>query len=179
MLNSKQVMGLAKIRSRTTYHKLLGELESWGYLQYRPSNNPNIGSLIKMSRFDTLPDQKMNRTYPVSEQLPVQKMVSFNKEKDKHIINSFKRIGPKNEQIVFKFFEEKNRSLLEAKEFYNFYKNINWKINGNIPITNWQAYAEKWMLKADEIEKTKRFKRLVQNLDHLYTGKHKNYGQPL
>ncbi|ORL44923.1 hypothetical protein IIF7_13992 [Zunongwangia atlantica 22II14-10F7] len=60
MVNSQQVMGLAKIRSRTTYHKLVRELKHWGYLQYHPSSSPKIGSVVNMFRFDTLPDQKLN-----------------------------------------------------------------------------------------------------------------------
>ena len=110
MLNSKRVMALAKIRSRTTYHKLLRDLTNWGYLQYHPSTSPKMGSLVEMFRFDTLPDQKMNSTYPISEQAPVQKLVSFNKHKSKHIINSFINTCPKNEQEVINYFKAKNRS---------------------------------------------------------------------
>ncbi len=97
MVNSKQVMSLAKIRSRTTYHKLLRELKMWGYLHYRPSSSPQIGTLMELFRFDTLPDQNMDRTSSISEQVPVQKMVSFNKRNNKHIINSFKQSCPENE----------------------------------------------------------------------------------
>ncbi|SKB49856.1 hypothetical protein SAMN05660903_01080 [Salegentibacter salinarum] len=128
MLNSKEVMALAKIRSGTTYHKLLCYLKAWGYLQYHPTTNPQMGSLIEMFRFDILPDQKMNRTYPVSEQVPVQKLVSFNKHKSKHIINSFKTTCSENEQVVIEFFRAEKRSVLEAKKFYNFYESIGWKL---------------------------------------------------
>ncbi|PKD20392.1 hypothetical protein APR41_14025 [Salegentibacter salinarum] len=85
MLNSREVMALAKIRSRTTYHKLLRDLTNWGYLKYHPSTSPQMGSLVEMFRFDTHPVQKMNRTYPVSEQVPVQKLVSFKPPGDKSI----------------------------------------------------------------------------------------------
>ena len=61
MINSQQVRGLAKIRSRTTYHKLVRELSHWGYLQYHPSSSPKIESVVNMFRFDTLPYQKLNR----------------------------------------------------------------------------------------------------------------------
>ncbi|MDT0691000.1 hypothetical protein RM549_14485 [Salegentibacter sp. F188] len=179
MVNSKQVMSLAKIRSRTTYHKLLRNLKMWGYLQYHPSNNPQIGSLIEMFRFDTVTDQKTNKTYPVSEQAPVQKMVSYNKEKSKHIINSFKQTSPENEQVVIDYFKEERRSSMEAKKFYNFYESIGWKLNGKNPITNWQACAQNWMIKADEIKKDQNFKPVSQNRDNLYTSKDKNYGEPL
>lgn len=179
MLNSKQVMALAKIRSRTTYHKLLRELKNWGYLQYHPSTNPQMGSLIELFRFDTLTDQKLNSTYPVFEQVPVQKMASFNKDNSKHIINSYKQTSPENEQVVLAYFKAEKRSLIEAKKFYNFYESIGWKLNGKNPITNWQACAKNWMLKADEIKKDKNFKPPSQNRDYLHTSNNKNYGEPL
>lgn len=179
ILNSKQVMALAKIRSRTTYHKLLRDLTNWGYLKYHPSTSPRMGSLIEMSRFETHPVQKMNRTYPVSEQVPVQKLVSFNKHESKHIINSFKQTSPKNEQEVINYFKAKNRSSLEGRKFYNFYESIGWELNGKNPITNWQACARNWMLKADEIKNDLRSKSPSHNRDNLHTSKDKNYGEPL
>ena len=179
ILNSKQVMALAKIRSRTTYHKLLQDLKNWGYLKYHPSTSPKMGSLVEMFRFDTLPGQKMNRTYPVSEQVPVQKLVSFNKHKSKHIINSFINTCPKNEQEVIDYFKSKNRNSREAKKFYNFYESIGWKLNGKNPIKNWQACARNWMLKADEIKKDQERNSPVKYKSHLHTKKDKDYGQPL
>jgi len=179
MVNSKQVMALAKIRSRTTYYKLLQELKMWGYLKHRPSSNPQIGTLVELFRFDTLSDQKMDRTCSVSEQVPVQKMVSFNKHKNKHIINSFKQTCPKNEQVVIDYFKSQKRSSLEAKKFYNFYESIDWKLNGKNPITNWQACARNWMIKANEMKNDQKFNSPSQNRDNLHTGKDKNYGEPL
>ena len=179
MVNRKQVMSLAKIRSRTTYHKLLRQLKMWGYLQYHPSSNPQIGTLVELFRFDTLPDQKMDRTCSVSEQVPVQKMVSFNKHMNKHIINSFKQTCPKNEQVVIAYFKSQKRSTLEAKKFYNFYEAIGWKLNGKNPITNWQACAQNWMIKADEMKNDQRSGSPSQNRDNLHTIKNKNYGEPL
>ena len=179
MLNSKQVMALAKIRSRTTYHKLLRDLKMWGYLQYHPSNNPQFGSLIEMFRFDTVTVQKMDKSYPVSEQVPVQKLVSFDKDKNKHKINSFKQTCPENEQVVIDFFKKEKRSSLEAKEFYNYYESIGWKLNDKNPITNWQACAQNWMIKANEIKKDQRYNSPSHIRDNLYTSKDKNYGEPL
>ncbi|MCG9970883.1 hypothetical protein [Christiangramia crocea] len=179
MINRKQVMLLAKIRSRTTYHKLLQDLKKWGYLQHSASHNPQTGSLVEMFRFDTLHDQKMDRSCSVSEQVPVQKMVSFNKHKNKNIINSFKQTCPKNEQVVIKYFDGKNRSTLEAKKFYNFYESIGWKLNGKHPITNWKACARNWMIKADEMKNDQRHNAPSHNRDNLDTSIKKNYGKPL
>ncbi|WP_133548212.1 hypothetical protein [Salegentibacter sp. 24] len=121
----------------------------------------------------------MDRTYPVSEQVPVQKLVSYNKHKSKHIINSFINTCPKNEQVVIDHFKEKNRSSREAKKFYNYYESIGWKLNGKNPITNWQACAQNWMLKADEIKKDLRSNSPYHKRDNLHTSKNKNYGEPL
>ncbi len=179
MVNRKQVMSLAKIRSRTTYHKLLRELKMWGYLQYHPSTSPQIGTLVDMFRFDTLPDQNMDRTCSISEQVPVQKMVSFNKHNNKRILNSFKQFCPENEQVVIAYFKSEKRGSLEARKFYNFYESIGWKLNGKNPITNWKACAQNWMIKADEIKNEKRSGSPSQIKDRLKSSRYKNYGEPL
>jgi hypothetical protein len=179
MINSKRLMKLAKIRSRTTYHKLLQDLKILGYLQYHPSNNPQIGSLIEMFRFDTQPDQNMDKTNPISDQVSVQNMVPFNKDNNKQILNSFKQTCPKNEQVVLEYFKNENRSMVEAKKFYNFYESIGWKLNGKNPITNWQACAQNWIIKADEIKNEQRAKPRSQYRDNLHSSRNKNYGEPL
>ncbi len=179
MVNRKQVMSLAKIRSRTTYHKLLRELKMWGYLQYQPSTSPKSGSLVDMFRYDILPEQKMDKTCSISEQVPVQKMVSFNKHNNKPIINLFKQTCPENEQVVIAYFKSENRSIMEAKSFYFFYESIGWKFNGKHPITNWKACARNWMKKADEIKNDQRPNTPSHMRDNLDTSKDKNYGEPL
>lgn len=68
---------------------------------------------------------------------------------------------------------------MEAKKFYNFYESIGWKLNGKNPITNWQACARNWMLKADEIKKNLKSNSPSHNRDNLHTSKNKNYGEPL
>ncbi|SHG15552.1 hypothetical protein SAMN05444483_105158 [Salegentibacter echinorum] len=60
MINRQQVMGLAKIRSRTTYHKHLNELHNFGYLIYFPSHDILKGSKIRMYYFGKELDQEMN-----------------------------------------------------------------------------------------------------------------------
>ncbi len=179
MINRKQVMSLAKIRSRTTYHKLLRELKMWGYLQYHPSTSPKNGSIVDMFRFDTPTIQKMDRSCSTFEQVPVQKMVSFNKLNNKHIINSFIQTCPENEQVVIAYFKTEKRSSLEAKKFYNFYESIGWKLNGKNPITNWKACARNWMIKADEIKNDQRNDSPSHIKDNLHNSGNKKYGEPL
>ena len=178
MVNSKLIMSIAKLRSRTTYLKLLQELKNLGYLEYYPSSNPQIGSVIELFRFDTSPDQKMNNTSSISDVLSVQNMAPFTKTKIETINNSFKQTRPENERLVLDFFKIENRSRLEAEKFYNFYEAIGWKLSGN-PIVNWRACAKNWIIKADEIKKEQIPKGPPRIRDNLHTSKFKDYGQPL
>ena len=43
---SKELMKQAKIAGPGTYHKYLRELREYGYIQYIPSYNPILGSLV-------------------------------------------------------------------------------------------------------------------------------------
>jgi len=56
-INRGSVMKLAKIGSVNTYLKCLKDLDRLGYLKYKPSHNPLIGSIINLFRFDTSSDK--------------------------------------------------------------------------------------------------------------------------
>jgi hypothetical protein len=43
---SKDLMRLAKISAANTYHKYIQELHRYGFIQYLPSYNPMLGSLV-------------------------------------------------------------------------------------------------------------------------------------
>jgi hypothetical protein len=43
---SKDLMRLAKISAANTYHKCIQELHRYGFIQYLPSYNPMLGSLV-------------------------------------------------------------------------------------------------------------------------------------
>ena len=53
MVNRQLIMENAKIRSKTTYHNYLKDLNGWGYLEYFPSYHPSVGSRIRMTNFGT------------------------------------------------------------------------------------------------------------------------------
>lgn len=46
-----EIMQLAKISGRTTYQKCIQELHDYGYIQYEPSFNPFLGSLVYIAHF--------------------------------------------------------------------------------------------------------------------------------
>jgi hypothetical protein len=48
---SKELMKQAKISSCGTYHRCIQELHKYGFIQYVPSFNPVLGSLIYVLKF--------------------------------------------------------------------------------------------------------------------------------
>lgn len=70
-------MEKAKIKSKTTYHNMVRNLNDWGYLKYYPSYDPMRGSVIRMAIFYAQPRQKLTKTVPE----PVQNMVFSYKQK--------------------------------------------------------------------------------------------------
>ncbi len=53
-ITRKKVMLYAKIRSTAIYHKVIQQLEEFGYITYTPSFHPNIGSTITFNPLNPL-----------------------------------------------------------------------------------------------------------------------------
>lgn len=181
-VSGREVMRLAKIRSKTTYHKRVVELNAYGYLDYRPSHDPARGSKIGMAIFCTQPVQKMDLGQPKNDRPLVQKMVSLNKHNIKHI-NGSKWTRPKNEQVVAEYFKGQKWPAGEGKKFFWYYEAIGWKMGGKYPIEDWQACAKSWMIKADEIKNEQKSKPMQHPGDwgggKISFKRDKNYGEPL
>jgi hypothetical protein len=45
-ISRKQLMTIAKIGSFTTYHKMIRQLEEFGYIKYTPNFNSYLGSSV-------------------------------------------------------------------------------------------------------------------------------------
>src|SRR5258706_11307467 len=49
---ARDLMPLAKYSSITTFHKSIRELHAYGYIQYIPSYNPFLGSLVYLKELN-------------------------------------------------------------------------------------------------------------------------------
>ncbi|MEP2056680.1 MULTISPECIES: hypothetical protein [Flavobacteriaceae] len=205
-VNRRELMRVAKIGSKSTYHRCVTDLDSWNYLSYFPSNNPYKGSKIKMSIIGTSDEPVTGQYNPILEQLaeqyrPIREPVVYqhhpNNEQalDSHrptsgqalvsTINNIKQENyikqPKGWQAVFIFFKEKGFDADEAKKFYEHYQTRNWQTSDGNEIRDWRALATNWMdrteLYAEENKPNK--KQASQIKDNLRTTKNKDYGQPL
>ncbi|MBW4970787.1 hypothetical protein KZY98_09985 [Croceibacter atlanticus] len=177
-VNREDVMKLAKIGSKTTYHRCVRELNHYQYLIYVPSHNPFKGSIIKMLKFGTTSGQVVGQAVDLGVPNQGQAVVPYNKH-NKQIENLDKLPKPKNVNEVLKFFKKEEWPVIEAKKFFNHYQSIGWKIGGKIKIENWKASAKNWMLKAEELKQDKLKSELSQNQDNLHTVRNKNYNKPL
>lgn len=194
-VNRRDLMFATKIGSKTTYHRCITDLNSWGYLSYFPSNNPYKGSKVSMTIIETSDEPPTERYDPLLEQLagqynPIREPVvyphrPFSGQALVSTINNTKQVNnnklklPKNENEVLDFFKKQNWSAMEAEKFFNHYSSIGWKVGGKIEMVNWHSTAKNWILKADEIKKEKTAYKPSQKQDNLHTTRNKDYGQPL
>lgn len=175
-INRQEIMKLAKVGSKATYHRCLRQLDDWKYLHYIPSHNPYKGSQVKMLKFGTSSETSTDTTTETSSKQAVGQALVPNTNSNKQKENNSKLKLPKNEKDVIDFFKKKEWPAIEALKFYNHYQAIGWKLGGKAKIVDWQASASNWMLKAKELETVK---QPSQNKDNLRTTKNKDYGQPL
>ncbi|MCX2838391.1 hypothetical protein OQ279_09520 [Salinimicrobium sp. MT39] len=205
-INRRELMRVAKIGSKSTYHRCMVDLNSWNYITYFPSNNPYKGSKIKMFDFETSDKSFMEDHEPILEQLaeqyhPKNEPVVYRhcpnngQAVDPHRpmsgqalvsnINSTKHVNinkqPKNRQAVCCFFKEKGFSADEGKKFFEHYDANDWKTRDGKAIRDWQALAVNWMNRTRlfAVENKTNKKGASQNRDNLRTTKTKDYGQPL
>ena len=110
-INREVVMERAKIKSKTTYHNHLRNLDTWGYLKYHPSYHPARGSKVEMKSyspiFDTSSGTVKVQNLANSVPKPSQILVSSYKHKTKENLNKQSGIIF-NETNVFLFFKENN-----------------------------------------------------------------------
>ncbi|MCP9200565.1 hypothetical protein MKO06_11640 [Gramella sp. GC03-9] len=205
-VNRRELMRVAKIGSKSTYHRCITDLDSWDYLSYFPSNNPYKGSEIKMSIFgttdepvagdyDPILEQVAEQYYPIREPVMYQHHPMNGQVVDPQrpvsgqalvpYINNTKQINinkkPKGRQAVLIFFEVKGFPADEGKKFFEHYQANDWKTSDGNQVRDWRALAIHWMEKTELFnEKQKETKKKASHIrDNLRTTKLKDYGQPL
>ncbi len=81
-------------------------------------------------------------------------------------------------EIVKTYFQDNNFPELEAQKFFNYFSSVGWLVGGKIPMVDWQAAAQNWIINSvnfnhnTDTTPTNRPK-------HLNTITDKNYAEPL
>ena len=179
-VNREFIMERAKIKSKTTYHNYLKDLNDWEYLNYFPSFHPARGSKVSMPIFGTSSatssgtqaDQKLANSNPE----PGQNLVPSYKHKTKENFNKLAK--PRNELEVLDFFKENNWPEMEGRKFYTYYHTRKWKLQRGLNIRNWKAQAKNFVEKSNELkhEYTTPISGYLKNLRSI---KDRDYDEPL
>jgi hypothetical protein len=88
-----------------------------------------------------------------------------------------KKATPTIEEIK-SYFQENNFPEQEAQKFFNYFSSVGWLVGGKIPMIDWQAAAQNWIINSvnfnhnTDTTPTNRPK-------HLNTTTDKNYAEPL
>jgi hypothetical protein len=77
---------------------------------------------------------------------------------------------------VKSYFLQQNFPELEANKFFNYFSSVGWLVGGKIPMVDWQAAAQNWMLNAI---KFKSYEKTPDRAKHLNIENDKDYGEPL
>ena len=191
-VNRGDLMNASKIGSKSTYHRCIKELDSWGYLFYHPSKNPYKGSKIQMSIFGTSNEPVVGQYSPILEQVaehyspksvPIvgQHHPISGQVVDGHsptsgqalvsTINNNKQVNtikqPKGWQAVINFFVEKDFTADEGIKFFEHYETRNWKTGDGKVIRDWRAVAANWMDRSELFDdQNKTNKKTVSHSDN-------------
>jgi len=79
-------------------------------------------------------------------------------------------------ESVKTYFQDNNFPEQEAQKFFNYFKSVGWLVGGKIPMVDWQAAAQNWIINAPNfISNTEQPNRAKQ----LNTTTDKDYSEPL
>lgn len=167
-------MERAKIKSKTTYHNHLRDLDVWGYLKYYPSYHPSRGSKIKMTRacttFGTSSGTQEVQDLANCVPEPSQNLVSSYKHKTKENLNKQPNIVF-NESEVISFFKKNNWPEIEARKFFVFIKSKKWKTD------NWRMIAKIFAKNDFKLKEPKRTSPISGYVNHIMQRKDINNGK--
>lgn len=168
-INRNEMMRASKIGSYNTYHKCMKELTEFAYIRYVSSHSPVEGSKVYLYIFDTTavqvviqPSIKSDTTADTTSLL--YKHTKLNKGRE--------AIAPTREDVLI-FFKSKNSHEKEAAKFFHHYQSNGWVV-GRVPMKNWKAAAEKWLLNSQDFKTDEHKSNLNSNND-----RNKNYSEPL
>lgn len=191
-----EIMLISKIGSKSTYTKLLKELDEFGYIQYLPSHNPIKGSLVNLYTFGHSTGASSGHSTGATTGQSSGTLVvpSINNIKHINIINKREgenfskknissRTKSKNKEISFSkphleeiqnYFLEKESTNIEAEKFHNYFESNGWLVGGKTKMKDWKAAARNWMLNTKRYEKTDQ-----KTSSHLHVNENKRYDIPL
>lgn len=136
------------------------------------SNEKNVANLNEQAKnFEEINNSTLkNKTEEEKEK-------KFREKKKEFFVTSSVVEKPTIEEVKT-YFQANNFPELEAQKFFNYFSSVGWLVGGKIPMIDWQASAQNWIINSvnfnhnTDTTPTNRPK-------HLNTITDKNYAEPL
>ncbi len=130
-ISRQEQMKHSKIGSVNTYLKCLKELDSWSYIKYVPSRNPQKGSEVYLYIFDTTSDTSINfdsiksdTTTDTTSELPVRPLLNSKKEYKTRINSNSEEIDETQKKENIEFKKAENQEIQKEKNILGIPKNL-------------------------------------------------------
>lgn len=184
-LVSEQALNKSCTSSETSVEQAL--VPSINYINNTNNLNENNVSNVQKhtNNFEEIDNSSDKIVVPSESEGTQKEKSSAKKEKEKDVrvlpseaeVSPLKKAPPTIEAVKI-YFQENNFPEIEAQKFFNYFSSIGWLIGGKIPMHNWQAAAQNWILNSinfnhnTETSPTNRPKQLNTTTD-------KDYAEPL
>ena len=100
------------------------------------------------------------------------------REKKKEVFVTSSVVEKPTIEIVKTYFQENNFPELEAQKFFNYFSSVGWLVGGKIPMIDWQAAAQNWIINSVNFNHNTDTTPPIRP-QHLNTTTDKNYAEPL
>lgn len=137
-----------------------------------------VPSINYINNTNNLNISKLENESELAENFENEKSILENDEnqKEKKLREKKKEfVSPTFEQVQT-YFLENNFPELEAYKFFNYFASIGWLVGGKIPMVDWQAAAQNWILNTSKFISNDQQSNRAK---HLNTGTDKDYSEPL
>ncbi|MCA0349883.1 MAG: transcriptional regulator [Bacteroidetes bacterium] len=137
------------------------------------SNDKNVSNLNEQAK----KIEEINNS-DLKTETEKEKEKKFREKKKEEFIVTSSIVEKPTIEIVKTYFQENNFPELEAQKFFNYFSSVGWLVGGKIPMIDWQAAAQNWIINSvnfnhnTDTTPTNRPK-------HLNTITDKNYAEPL
>ena len=137
------------------------------------SNDKNVANLNEQAK----KIEEINNSI-LKNETEEEKEKKFREKKKEEFIVTSSIVEKPTIEIVKTYFQENNFPELEAQKFFNYFSSVGWLVGGKIPMIDWQASAQNWIIN---------IVNFIHNTDttptnrpkHLNTTTDKNYAEPL
>ena len=174
------VLIAASTKNDTAQVPILGH-----YLKHKQINNKQV--CVKNTPTQIFEKNK-NLETAIAKLAGSNHTISKQKEPPPHVSNSVqmpeKGVQPCNKIMVSLpqveiYFQENCFPIPEAKKFFYYNQGRGWMLTDIVPIKDWQALAQKWMLNNQNQKCIQNVKPGTQQNQHIDPGPGKDYSEPL